>query len=268
MSADVRPSPLAGRWYPQEPNTLRQMLEASLSTVEQPQGNLIGLMAPHAGLRFSGHVAGAAFAHSRGLEFDFVVVIGPSHHSYPYPLLTSGHSHFETPLGEVRVAPQKLAALQDHIAIQPVKNDPEHSIEMELIFLQHVLGNDFELLPVMMLDQSWEACERLASALRQVFDKSERVLWVASSDLSHFYEQGTANQLDKHIIDAIQQNAPAQIIELDESGEGFACGRGAIATVLLASRPKHISIGAYATSGDINGDYSRVVGYTSASLRR
>jgi hypothetical protein len=193
-----------------------------------------------------------------------VVVIGPSHYPYEGGLLTSDHHAFQTPLGAVPVAQDWIEALTQHVALTPVRNDPEHAIEIELPFLQAMLG-DFRLLPLAMLDQSPSAAQALALALRQVLD-GLKILYIASSDLSHFYSQSQAQQLDDQVLAALRANDPQAILAAQADGRGIACGRGAIATVLWACQPCRAEVVAYATSGDVTGDFSRVVGYGSAVL--
>jgi hypothetical protein len=204
------------------------------------------------------------------------------HHPYYEELLTTEHAAYETPLGVIPVEKKALMELSANlenasgIRITPVSRDSEHSLEIELPFLQRALDRPFRILPVMVRDQSAKVAQALGSALADLFREggalaSSRPLLVASTDLSHFYNQSQANTLDHKMLEAIQSFDPERVIKLDESGEGFACGRGAVAAVLWASK----SLGAdkvhilnYATSGDVTGDYSSVVGYGSAAVTR
>ncbi|MCQ3929679.1 MAG: AmmeMemoRadiSam system protein B [Chloroflexi bacterium] len=266
----VRPSPIAGTWYPGNADVLAQMVDAFLdnpseSQVTIPNLPLRGLLTPHAGLRFSGGVAGKAFHYTQGLDVDTVVVISPSHHFFEADLVSTAYTHYETPLGRVPVAVDILDRLAAEIPLGRVSKDPEHAIEIELPFLQRTLDH-FELLPLSMLDQSWAYSERLGRVLAGLL-KNRKVLWVASSDLSHFYIDETARLLDATILNAIADYHPAEIIEADEQGRGFACGRGAIAAVMVAAQAlgaTHATIVGYATSGEINQDFSKVVGYGAA----
>ena len=266
MANDPRPSPIAGKWYPGSAAELRPTLDDYLGPPpENTVDTLHGLLAPHAGMRYSGPVAGKAFRHLRGRQYDLVVVIGPSHYPHRHRLLTTGHDAFETPLGEVPIAMDHLYALRDQIDMTRVRIDEEHSIEIELPFLQHTLG-DFALIPIAMLDQSYEKSRELAEALHSVL-ADENVLYVASSDLSHFYSQEEAKRLDTVVMDAVAAYDPAAVIAAEEERRGFACGRGAIAAVMLAAK-KHgatqTTIEYYATSGDVTGDIAEVVGYGAA----
>ncbi|NDJ86637.1 MAG: AmmeMemoRadiSam system protein B [Chloroflexi bacterium] len=263
----VRPSPLAGRWYPRDPEELATLVDHYLNVPNTRQfARPIGVLVPHAGIIFSGSVAGKAFSITRDLTIDSVVIVGPSHHPYPARLLSTAHSHYETPLGRVPVAVDLVEALESRLGVRRVANDPEHAIEIELPFLQQALKGTFNLLPIAMIDQSWETSQQLGKLIAELIQDRQTLL-VASSDLSHFYPQEEANRLDRVILDAVADYAPQAVIQADEQGQGFACGRGAIAATMVAAQRLGASaaeIVGYATSGDATGDMSRVVGYGAA----
>jgi AmmeMemoRadiSam system protein B len=151
-----------------------------------------------------------------------------------------------------------------------VARDPEHSLEIELPFLQRALGHDgaFTLIPLMLRDQGRALAEALGRALAGVL-RGRRALLVASSDLSHFYPQPLAQELDGYLLQRIAAYDPVGVLEAEEHGRGFACGKGAIAAVLWAAGAlgaRHAAVVKHATSGDVNGDYSSVVGYGAAVI--
>jgi AmmeMemoRadiSam system protein B len=270
---DIRPSPIAGRWYPGDPRQLAAAVDEFVTRAQVPPipGQLIGLLTPHAGHRYSGPVAGHAFRalQNSGLKVDIVVVIGPSHYPYPAPVITSGHDAYETPLGDVPVDRATLETLAHRIPLEQIRRDPEHSLEIELPFLQRTLG-DFRLVPLALVDQSLDTAQQVGHALADLLAGENAVL-VASSDLSHFYPQALANKLDQVVLDAVAAFDPEQVIQIEEQGRGFACGRAAIAAVMIAAR----ELGAdtaqvlnYATSGDVTHDYQQVVGYGAAAFYR
>lgn len=270
----VRPSPIAGRWYPADPAELAQRVDGYLREAEIPKldGEVLAIMAPHAGHIYSGSVAGYAFGAVRGVSADLVAVISPMHYPYPYPLMTSLHRAYATPLGEIPVdheARQELdRAIQMRIDMEltSVAQDPEHSLEIELPFLQRVLDGPFKLLPVMVREQSVRIAQGLGNALADVL-RDRRALLVASTDLSHFYPLKTAEKLDANLLEQVENFDPKGVIQVEEQGKGFACGRGALAAVMWAAK----ELGAdkaqvlhYATSGAVTGDTSEVVGYGAA----
>ena len=269
-STDIRPSPLAGKWYPADRDSLVKMMDRFLSAVQPHQinGVIRGLLAPHAGLLYSGPVAAHAYALVKGMSFDTVVVIGPMHHLMPGEVLTTAHTAYQTPLGTILVDQEALAAIGKTIHLDFIRNDPEHSVEIELPFLQHVLEPGFSLIPLMLRDQSLAKAQALGAALAGVL-KDRRVLLVASSDLSHFYSQDIALPLDKTMLDCVAAMDARQVIEYNEHGKAFACGHGAIATVinvLQAWNTTRAEIVGYGTSGDVTGDFSRVVGYGATAF--
>ena len=271
---DVRPSPIAGQWYPGDARRLSASVDSYMEAARLPEieGEIIAVVVPHAGHIYSGPVAGYAFAAVRGLAPDLVVVISPSHYPYPQALLTTAHQAYSTPLGPIHVDVEAVnaldAALNNELGfgLSAVRRDPEHSLEIELPFVQRTFTNDYRLLPVMIRDQSLRTASGLGKVLAEVL-QGRNVLLIASTDLSHFYTQSQASELDGELLRRIEIFDPEAVLNAEEEGVGFACGRGAVAAVLWAAR----ALGAdkarilhYATSGDVTGDRSSVVGYGSA----
>ena len=269
---DLRPSPIAGTWYPANPKSLSASIDEYLINVKLPKihGQVIGVIAPHAGYRYSGALAAYAFATLRGLTPDLVVVLSPFHNYHSHPLLTTKHQAYSTPLGTIEIDQTALSELQNHlnIPITPIPNDKEHSLEIELPFLQRVLKNDFKLLPIMIRAQEEFVAQQLGEALAHTL-KDKNALLVASTDLSHFYEQQTANQLDREMLQRFTTLKPSSIFEAERLGKGFACGHAAVAAVEWAAQglgANHVQVLKHATSGDVTGDHSSVVGYGAAVI--
>jgi len=275
---DLRPSPIAGQWYAGNARQLAASIDEYLSGADLPeiQGDIVGIIAPHAGHVYSGEVAGYAFAAVKDHNPTIVAVVSPMHQPYFEPLLTSAHEAYETPLGALSIERPLMAKLNQSLqadlglGITAVRKDREHSLEIELPFLQRALGRDFSLLPVMVRDQSVRVTRALGTALAQTL-KNCAALLVASTDLSHFYPQKTANQLDQEMLRRIAAFDPEGVLNAEDENKGFACGRGAVAAVLWAAQDlgaNHVQILNYATSGDVSGDYSQVVGYGAAVITR
>ncbi len=271
----LRPSPIAGTWYPAGAQELAASVDRFLAQaeVQAPDGRVIAILAPHAGHRYSGAVAAHAFKCLAGVQADLVAVVSPMHHPYRAPMLTTAHTAYTTPLGEVPVDAAALelldAGLQARIGLglTRVRRDEEHSLEIELPFLQRVLG-PFRLLPVMILDQTPTMAEALGHALAAVLADRRAVL-VASSDLSHFYPQPVAQALDREMLARIAAFDPLAVMRAEEEGQGFACGRAAVAAVLWAARDlgaNRVSLLKHATSGEVTGDFESVVGYGAAVI--
>lgn len=271
---DLRPSPIAGTWYPGNPKSLAASIDDYLTSVPTPElhGQVIAVIVPHAGHRYSGRVAAHAFAALQNLTPDIVVVISPFHNYAPYPLITTKHQGYSTPLGPIEVDQIALMELTKNleIPITRISNDGEHSLEIELPFLQRVLKNDFKLLPIMIRAQEQEVAQLLGEALATTLMGKNAIL-VASTDLSHFYDQKTANTLDQEMLKRFTSLNPASIFEAEHSGKGFACGHAAVAAIQWAAQAlgaNQVHIVNYATSGDVTGDTNSVVGYGAAVITK
>ena len=277
-AANPRPSAIAGQWYPGNPERLAESVDAFLEAAQLPEapGQALAVVAPHAGHRYSGAVAGHAFAALGGQALELVAVVAPMHQTYNHPLLTTAHDAYETPLGPVPVDRAMVEAVSRHLqgslgfGLTPISQDAEHSLEIELPFLQRALPQAFSILPVMVRDQQAEVARALGNALAATLEGQDAAL-VASTDLSHFYPQQTAQKFDQEVLDRIAAQDPAGVLQAEVEGTGFACGRGAVAAVLWAAQQlggNSVKILKYATSGDVTGDYSAVVGYGAAAIYR
>lgn len=266
----VRSSPIAGTWYEANPQALAANIDSYLNNAQLPEldGDVIAVIAPHAGHFYSGHVAGYAFAALRGLSPDLIVILSPYHNYSSHHLLVTAHQAYATPLGDVEVDQSALAELQKNLElpITSIPNDNEHSIEIELPFLQRALKNKFKILPIMVRAQAPRIANKLGEALAQTL-KNKNALIVASTDLSHFHDQKTANILDHEMLKRFESFDPDSIFEAEHTEKGFACGHAAVASMLFAAKSlgaNNIQTLKYATSGDITKDFSSVVGYGAA----
>jgi AmmeMemoRadiSam system protein B len=183
---------------------------------------------------------------------------------------------YQTPLGQIMIDQEAIEALNTELdqalgfELTPIRNDQEHSLEIELPFLQRALENEFHLLPVMVRDQSSRVGQALGESIAKVL-RDKNALLVASSDLSHFYSQAEANKLDGEMLRQVEAFDPLGVLRTEEQGKGFACGRIAIAAVIWAAREwgaNTVQILNYATSGDVTGDHQEVVGYAAAVITR
>jgi AmmeMemoRadiSam system protein B len=275
---DIRPSPIAGQWYPGDSELLAESVDGYLEAARLPhiEGQLVGVVAPHAGHRYSGPVAGYAFATLKSSDADLVAILSPMHYYVGQSLLTTSHQAYNTPLGPIPVDQQSLKQLNQRLiadigrGLAPMRNDPEHSLEIELPFLQRALQRDFHLLPIMVRGVSLQIAQNLGRALAQTIQKRRAVI-VASTDLSHFYPQRVAERLDSTMLHEVEELNPEGVMQVEREGLGFACGKGALAAALWAARElgaNHCQILHYATSGDVTGDYQQVVGYGAAVITR
>jgi AmmeMemoRadiSam system protein B len=274
--SELRPSPIAGTWYSSNPKRLRQEVQGYIDRAELPplDGEIIALISPHAGHKYSGPTAGYAFAAIRGMEPELVSVVSPFHSFHSQPFLMSAHKAYHTPLGSLWIdegSRQELdAALEKKggSQLEFISYDNEHSLEIILPFLQIVLTEGYQVLPVMANVKSLEASRTLGLALAEVL--SERnALMVASTDLSHFYQEKVANQFDHRMLEAIASFSPEDVFQTQIDGKGFACGIAAVTAVLFAAKElgaDRVQILDYSTSGEVTGDRSSVVGYGAAVM--
>jgi AmmeMemoRadiSam system protein B len=267
----IRRAAVAGSWYPGEAARIAEEVEGYLADVPRRAlpGRLVGLISPHAGLRYSGPVAAHAYAPLRGSHGLTVVLVGPSHRVAFRGVAAVAAGAFETPLGRVPVD-EGLAA---RLCAAGVVDDPdphrsEHSLEMQLPFLQHLV-TDLRIVPLLMGSQRREDVWHLAGALKDAL-QDRAALLVASSDLSHYHPAPVANRLDAPVVDDVRAFDPERLMTRLETAPDHACGGGPMVTVLLAARAlgaDQATVLRYADSGDAGErDKSHVVGYLAAAL--
>lgn len=272
----VRASPIAGTWYPGTPAALAAEIDRCLADVaERPlPGPLVALIAPHAGLRYSGPVAAHAYARAAEPPAPTVVLVGPSHRmAFPGAAVFAAGA-FETPLGRAEVdaglADALVAADPSAVRADARPHRDEHSLEMQLPFVQRLLPRA-RIVPVLMGDQSRADVEALAAALARALAGTPALL-VASSDLSHYLPAPQANAADAHVVADVADFAADRLMTRLEHGSNVACGGGPMVAVMKAARALGASAAAvlrYADSGDAGDhDRSRVVGYLAAALCR
>ena len=198
------------------------------------------------------------------------------HAAHRDSFLCAAHHAYATPLGKIPIARDVVDAVDANLrtelgfGLTPIANDREHSLEIELPFLQRALSNVFSLLPIMIRSTDPHALEALGKSLAKVLG-GRKVLFVASTDLSHFYAQDVAKMLDGEMLRQMEAFSPEGVLETEELHKGFACGRGAVAATLYATREvgaDSVKVLNYATSGDVTGDFSSVVGYGAAMVYR
>ncbi len=268
---ETRPSQIAGQWYSGNAQILRTEINNFLDKTNIPNfgGEIIGVIAPHAGYRYSGQTAAYGFQSVRKQHFDLVVVLSPFHSYHPAMILTSAHEYYQTPLGKIHVDQELIQLLftqtipDTDIKMVQVPYDEEHSLEIELPFLQCALEGDFSLLPLMVRSIDPHRCELFAKYLFELI-KDRKTLIVASTDLSHFYPQVVAERLDQEMLDQIKSFSVQNVYRTEMEGKGYACGLGAVMISMAVSKmlgADKIEILHHSTSGTQTGDFSSVVGY-------
>jgi len=279
MERNVRKPAVAGQFYTADPLALKEEIESYMAEAvmeDVPAGEVVAIVSPHAGYMYSGRVAAHGFGLVRGKEYETVVVIAPSHVEYfGFCSIFPGDAYL-TPLGEIpvdREAVDLIASKHDLVRKSERGHSfdrrGEHSLEVQLPFLQVALG-DFELVPIVMGSQDYDCVRALGEALGEALS-GKKALIVASTDLSHFHSDSRAKSLDGVFIAGLERFDPAGMHESLAGKETEACGGGPTIAAMIAAR----KLGAtecrvldYATSGDVTGDRSSVVGYVSAVMFR
>jgi len=272
----IRPAAVAGTWYPAIPGALTKEVDNYLDAAANgPTGRLHGIIAPHAGLMFSGPVGAHAYKAAAGGDFDVAVLVGPSHFVAFDGVAVWPDGAFDSPLGPARVDEAGARALAQFPIVQslPSAHKREHSLEMQLPFLRRV-HPDLPIVPVLIGFQRRKTIDALADAIVSAFT-GRRALLVASTDLSHYFDARTAVTLDARVMERINAFDAEGLLDLfeeypeHERGRYVACGGGAAIAVMKAARALGARDGRvlkYAHSGEISGDYDGVVGYVAAAL--
>ncbi|MBN1896041.1 AmmeMemoRadiSam system protein B [bacterium] len=272
MEARTRPSILSGSWFPRNPGeltgTVRDFLRKAKKT-EIP-GRILGMISPHAGYVYSGPAAAYGYKTLKGRKYDTVVILGPQHRMFGKRYVVTDASHYETPLGKVPVNRDALKQLALDVPLYPVSLDNEHSIEIQLPFLQTVLSS-FDLIPVMIGHDDVFNVQDLVQALHR-FSRNREVLIIASSDMHHMNDYRQVKERDAQIIAALESFRLDGILEKLAEPDCSVCGKVAISVLLQVSRllgAKSLKILKHNNSGDITGEQSPgqyTVGYLSAVI--
>jgi AmmeMemoRadiSam system protein B/AmmeMemoRadiSam system protein A len=278
----IRPSAIAGTWYPGDLDELMAMVDGMLAATTRIDGEPIGLIVPHAGYVYSGPVAATGFRQLEGAPYDVAVIIASDHQPpLSSPISVWAEGGFETPLGVVPVDVELAQALVEadlRITADYAAHEGEHPIEIELPFLQRVCPG-CSIVPVLMGDASEETVQALAEALLAVLP-GRRAVVVASSDLSHYPSYDDALIVDGMTLGAVETFDPAQVRAAIAASmaEGVsnlatcACGEGPILVTMRVSQglgADTVTILQYANSGDSPyGDQEQVVGYGAVMFWR
>jgi AmmeMemoRadiSam system protein B len=248
-----------------------------LAGVDQPliPGNLLGLISPHAGYSYSGQTAAYAYNQLQGRKVDTLVLIGPSHRAWVGDYAVSAEDAYETPLGQVCLDRGFIADLEQRIPLRRIRRDSEHSLEIQLPFVQRVLDS-FRLVPILMNANTPAMAGQLAVALAETIrlrtGEGGRALLVASSDLHHIDDYEQVVRRDQRVVDAIAALDLATLPSLLMDRNCSVCGRIPILTVLLAARTlgaDAVKILHHTNSGDVTGQRSSgqyTVGYMAAAI--
>ncbi|MFP5276027.1 MAG: AmmeMemoRadiSam system protein B [Acidobacteriota bacterium] len=286
-SQKLRPAGAAGGFYPADPQALTAMMDGFLSQVSLPaiDGQILAAVAPHAGYQYSGPVAAYAYAALKGQRYARVVILAPSHYeAFGFTSVYDGGGYI-TPLGTVPVDTRfarDLVHMSSSMRLSErgqaaTAAGAEHAIEVQLPWLQHVLGS-FTLVPIVMGEQSYESSRALGLALARMIQLEEQkdataqkpaggTLILASSDLSHYHSYADAVRMDHKTLNSLEARDHYTMTRNFASGVWEACGGGPIVAAMIAAEQlgaNQARVLRYANSGDVTGERTRVVGYSTS----
>ncbi len=269
----LRQAAVAGYFYKGSPEGLKkQVADFILPGVQRKKE--VGVFVPHAGLIYSGSVAGAVYS---SIELpDIVVLIGPNHTGLGAPVSLMRQGSWETPLGTVAID-EPLAALILSKSMRIIQEDAlahlrEHSLEVQLPFIQY-LKNDFRIVPIQMLDTRFETNLEVGRAVGEAIAElqtqnthstSKNVVIIASSDMSHYEQAAVAREKDSKAIQQIIGLDPEGLFRTVKQFGITMCGYGPVTAMLSACKmlgATKAELIKYANSGEVSGDYEQVVGY-------
>lgn len=280
----IRKPAVAGSFYPKNREELKKTVDAYMLNVKQKQitGRILGLISPHAGYIYSGQVAAYSYRKVKDRNYDTVIIVGPSHRVYLRGASVGKWDAYATPLGNVTVNKEivkDLLSIGEPFHFVKEAHMREHSVETQLPFLQRVLKN-FDIVPIVMGIPSLTDCERISKALSEAVGE-RNVLFVASSDMSHFPDYVNANKVDRKTLSLIEKFDPELVFnsEAESLAKGIPnlsttlCGLSSVVTVMMTVKHlggDEVKILYYANSGDVairgRQEKRRVVGYGAVAF--
>lgn len=284
--AEIRRPAVAGMFYAGSEAALREQIKwcfehaigpGQLPTVGERASaprRIIGLIAPHAGYIYSGPVAAHAFYEvAFDVQPETVVIIGPNHRGLGTPVAISYSQAWRTPLGEVSLdldAARQIAIKAPEAALDDVAHTMEHSIEVQLPFLQFLYGNGFRIVPIAILTQDVSTSMQLGEAIAAIA-REKNVLIIASTDLTHYESHRSAARKDGIALEQIARMEADGLVEAVRHFDITMCGLGPVVATMTACRKlgaEKVKTLRYATSGETSGDLDHVVGYAAIKIER
>jgi MEMO1 family protein len=271
----IRTPAVAGMFYPNQTQELKKLVHSCFLHPYGPgkippndeKKKIFGVICPHAGYVYSGPIACHSFYAISSEPFELFIIVGPNHWGIGCNVASMKDCKWETPLGNVLVdqSVNELSSLSEALEIDFFSHTKEHSLEVQIPFLQEVFSNDFKIIPIALIDQSKNTAIELGRCIAK-FAKNKNSIIIGSSDFTHYEQNDFAHKQDKALIEPILNLDVDSFYEVLNEKKVTACGYGAMATTMIACKELGATKGEllkYATSGDISGDKSSVVGYGS-----
>ena len=271
----IRSPVVSGQFYPDKKEDLQDMIRSCFNhkygsgTLRKNQDKKVyGIICPHAGYMYSGPTASHSFSSISSQSPELAIIIGPNHFGIGEDAATMNDAKWKTPLGLVEVdseSSKKIVQKSKIVTIDNYSHSKDHSLEVQVPMLQYVLENEFRILPIILLSQNKETAIDVGSSISEIAKENNSII-IGSSDFTHYEENSFAYSQDKALIEPILDMDVDRFYSVLKEKQITACGFGAIASTMIACK----NIGAtkgellnYATSGDISGDTSSVVGYAA-----
>ena len=270
----IRTPAVAGMFYPKGKSELQKSISdcfshglgASKSKIQIEK--IYGAICPHAGYVYSGPIATHSYNLISNQDFDLAIILGPNHWGIGCNIATMKDCAWETPLGKVEVdseAANELTQITSLVEVDFFSHTKEHSIEVQVPMLQEFCKNKFKILPISLIDQEYDSAIQIGNSISKIAER-EKTIIIGSSDFTHYESNEFAYSQDLALIQPVLDLDVEEFYKILQNRRVSACGYGAIATTMVACKKLGATKGQllkYATSGDITGDKSSVVGYAS-----
>jgi len=276
LASEIKQTAVAGAFYPGDAAKLSRDVDAYLAKVRTNRGGTrpMAIVVPHAGYEYSGAIAAEAYARLKGKPVSTIILLGPSHHAPLNGAAVYPGDGMQTPLGIIPVAVKTARSLvheHEQVRLDAAPFAREHSLEVQLPFIQRAFGAKVPVVPILVGTPTRDSLTALSRDLGRLLRADPHALLVISSDLSHYHDQATARRMDRGMIDAVERLSSNDLERLVQSGRGEMCGIWPTVYGIAATRGAGASHGVLyrsGTSGDVNGDKKRVVGYAAMGIMR
>ena len=273
---EIRTPAVSGTFYPENEKKLKNLIHECFMHLIGPgktsptdsDEKIYGVICPHAGFVYSGPVACHSFYSLSASSSKLAIIVGPNHYGIGQNVASMIDVSWKTPLGLVEVDSDSVLKLREHLDILEIdsfSHSKEHSIEVQIPMLQEVFSDKMKILPISLINQEQKTATLVGSAIAKIAQEKDALL-IGSSDFTHYEENGFAHNQDQALIDPILKLDVDEFYKILYERKVTACGFGAIASIMTACKELGATQGKllkYATSGDISGDKSSVVGYAS-----
>ena len=273
---EIRTPAVSGTFYPEDEKKLKNLIHdcfmhpigpGKTCPIESNE-KIYGVICPHAGFVYSGPVACHSFYSLSSSSSKLAIIVGPNHYGIGQNTASMIDVSWKTPLGLVEVDSDSVLELREHLDILEIdsfSHSKEHSIEVQIPMLQEVFSDKMKILPISLINQEQKTATLVGSAIAKIAQEKDALL-IGSSDFTHYEENEFAHRQDLALIDPILKLDIDEFYKILHERKVTACGFGAIASIMTACKELGATEGKllkYATSGDVSGDKSSVVGYAS-----